>query len=79
MMLVPAPTPDTTPELVTVAMPVEAEVQGFVAAGVPDPVSGVVEPTHTFNTPEIVGKGFTLIVTVAGADTHPLAPVTVTV
>ena len=53
--LVPAETPVTTPELFTVATLGVADVHGFVALGVPEPVNEVVKPTHTVGLPEIVG------------------------
>jgi hypothetical protein len=53
--LVPTETPVTTPELLTVATLGEADVHGFVALGVPDPVNEVVKPIHTVGLPEIVG------------------------
>jgi hypothetical protein len=45
------------------------DVHGFTAAGVPDPVNVVVDPTQTFNVPDIVGCALTVIVTVLE---HPL-------
>ena len=65
----PPATPVTTPALFTVATPVLDDVHELAAAGVPDPVSVVVEPTHTVNVPVIVGWGLTVIVTVFE---HPL-------
>jgi hypothetical protein len=52
-----------------VATPVLDDVHGLTVAGVPDPVSVVVEPTQTFNVPVIVGCALTVIVTVLE---HPL-------
>jgi hypothetical protein len=69
MTLVPAATPVTTPALFTVATPVFEDVHGLAAAGVPDPVKVVVEPTHTVVVPVIVGCALTVIVTVLE---HPL-------
>ena len=60
----PAVTPVTTPALVIVATPVLEDVHGLTAAGVPDPVNVVVDPTHTVNVPVIVGCALTVIVTV---------------
>ena len=60
--LVPAETPVTTPELLTVATLGVADTQGLVAFGVAEPVNVVVEPTQTIGVPVIVGKGFTVIV-----------------
>jgi hypothetical protein len=65
IILVPAATPVTTPALFTVATAGVPDTQGFVAAGVPDPVSGVVEPTQTVSVPVIVGAAFTVTVAVA--------------
>tara|TARA_R110002124_G_scaffold158197_3_gene325300 strand:+ start:76 stop:279 length:204 start_codon:yes stop_codon:yes gene_type:complete len=53
--LVPAETPITTPELLTVATLGVEDVHGFVVLGAPEPVNEVVEPTHTVGLPEIVG------------------------
>ena len=67
--LVPAATPVTRPVLLTVATPVEEETQGFDEAAVADPVNCVVDPAQTLNVPPIVGKAFTVTVTVM---LHPL-------
>ena len=64
IILVPPETPVTTPVLLTVATPVDPDTHGVVAAGVPLPVNGVVDPTQTLRLPEIVGLGFTVIVAV---------------
>ena len=64
MVAVPAATPVTTPALLTVATAVFEEVQGETAAGVPDPVSEIVDPTQTALAPVMVGKAFTVMVTV---------------
>lgn len=53
--LVPADTPVTKPELLTVAIPVEDETHGLVEAGVPDPVIWVEEPAHMTSVPEMDG------------------------
>ena len=60
----PGATPVTTPTLFTVATPVFEDVHGLTAAGVPDPVNVVVEPTQTVSVPVIVGCELTVIVTV---------------
>ena len=65
----PAATPVTTPLVLTVAYDVFEEVHGLDPAGVPEPVSEVVEPEHTLSVPDIVGV--LLTVTVAWA-LHPL-------
>ncbi len=51
----PGFTPVTTPALFTVATPVFDDVHGLAAAGAPDPVNAVVEPTQTVNVPVMVG------------------------
>jgi len=71
----PADTPVTTPELLIVATDVADETQGLTALGVPEPVNVVVlPPEHTVGVPEIVGKPFTVTVAVA---IHPLLLVNV--
>ena len=69
IVVVPAPCPVTTPALFTVATPVFDDVHGLTAAGVPDPVNVVVDPSQTVNVPVIVGWALTVIVTVLE---HPL-------
>ena len=61
MVTVPAATPETTPVLLTEAIDELDDTHGLVLAAVADPVSAVVDPTHTFNVPLIVGKAFTVI------------------
>jgi hypothetical protein len=63
--LVPPATPVTTPVLLTVATPGVPDTHGLVAAAVPEPVKGVVEPTQTVKVPDIVGAAFTVTVAVA--------------
>ena len=59
---VPAATPLTTPADVTVATVVVAEIQGFEAAAVPEPVRVVVLPTHALKVPVIVvGLGWVIL------------------
>ena len=70
MTLVPAETPVTTPELLTVATPGEADVHGVVAWGVAVPVNVVVLPAQALNVPDMVGSA--LIVTVADTE-QPLS------
>lgn len=54
----------------TVAAVVVAEVQGLLLAAVPDPVK-VVEPVpQIVNEPEMVGKEFTVTVTVLLVEVH---------
>ena len=65
----PAATPVTTPALLTVATPVFEDIHGLAAAGVPEPVNVVVDPTQTVSVPLIVGCAFTVTVAVL---LHPL-------
>ena len=60
----PAAIPVTNPVLFTVATAGVADTHGLDAAGVPDPVSCVVDPTHTLNVPVIVGRALTVTVAV---------------
>ena len=46
--------------LLTVATPVVADTHGFEFAGVPDPVSCVVNPAQTESVPVIVGSALTV-------------------
>src|ERR1035437_7897558 len=62
--LVPAETPVTNPVLLTVATDGVADTHALDAAGVPEPVNCVVNPTHTFDVPVMVGKAFTVMVAV---------------
>ena len=62
---VPAARPVTTPEEVTVATEVVAEVQGLEAAAVPDPVRVVDALTQAEAVPEMVGKALMVTVWVA--------------
>ena len=59
----------TNPVLLTVAAAVLDDTHGFEAAGVPDPVSCVVDPEHTVNVPVIDGNANTVTVAVI---LHPL-------
>ena len=59
--LVPDEIAVTRPELLIVATFIEAEIQAFVFAAVPEPVSWVVNPAQTVKVPVIVGSA--LIVT----------------
>src|ERR1035437_9070007 len=62
--LVPAETPVTNPVLLTVATDGVADTHALDAAGVPEPVSCVVNPVQTFSVPVIVGSAFTVTVAV---------------
>ena len=57
----PAATPVTIPEALTVAMDVLAEIHGLTAAGDGEPVNVVVDPAQTASVPVIVGRGLTTI------------------
>ena len=52
------------PALLTVATAGVPDVHGLLEAGVPEPISEVVELTQTFKVPVIVGVGLTVTVTV---------------
>jgi hypothetical protein len=67
--LVPAETAVTSPVLLTVATPVEADTHGLEVAGVPEPDNCVVDPGQTLSEPEIVGNALTVTFTVV---LHPL-------
>ena len=54
IVTVPAEIPVTNPVTETVAIAGSEEAHGFAAAGVPVPLSWVVDPIHTDNVPEIV-------------------------
>ena len=62
MVAVPAATPVTKPVLLTVAIAVLDDTQGFVLAAVAEPVSWVVELMQTLVVPVMVGKAFTVMV-----------------
>jgi hypothetical protein len=68
-MLAPEFTPVTTPALDIVATAGVAEVHGFTAAGVPEPVNVVVEFLQIVKVPLMVGCASTVIDTVL---LHPL-------
>ena len=56
--MLPIATPITNPVELTVALDGVDEVHGVVEDAVAEPVNCVVEPTHTVNVPDIVGKAF---------------------
>lgn len=64
MTVDPAETPETTPELLTVATPVFDDTQGLTNAGLAEPTRAVVDPTHTIGVPVIVGRAFTVKIAV---------------
>ena len=74
IIVVPGFAPVTTPAFVTVATPVFDDVHGFAAAGVPDPVKVIVDPSHTAVGPVMDGCALTVTVTVFE---HPLLLVNV--
>jgi hypothetical protein len=59
MVVVPAVTAVTTPELEMVATPGAEEVQGLDPSGVPEPVKVVVELKQIPKVPVMVGVGLT--------------------
>jgi hypothetical protein len=61
IVVLPAATPVTTPELDTVAVDGIDETHGFEVAAVALPVNAMVAPTHTALFPVIVGLEFTVI------------------
>ena len=69
IIAVPGFTPVTTPVLFTVATPVFDDVHGLTAAGVPDPVNVIVDPSQTAVGPVIVGSALTVTIAVL---VHPL-------
>ena len=77
MVTEPAATPVTKPVLDTVAIAVLLDVQGLEAAGLPLPVNWVVLPTQTEVVPVMVGRGFTVIVTVVEVAVQPPALVSI--
>jgi hypothetical protein len=59
MVVVPAATAVTTPELEILATAVFEEFHGVDPSGVPEPVKVVVEPEQIPKAPEIIGVGLT--------------------
>ena len=59
---VPALTPVTSPVLLIVATPVDADDHGVVASAVAEPDNCVVLPTQALSVPEIVGNGLTVMI-----------------
>ena len=68
--MLPTDTPATIPVELTVALDGVDEVHGVVEDAVADPVNCTVEPTHTVNVPDIVGKAFIVTVNVSWSE-HP--------
>jgi hypothetical protein len=64
MIEVPLETPVTNPELLIVATPVLEEIQGVMAAGIPEPFNWEVLPLQNVKLPVIVGLAFTVMVKV---------------
>ena len=71
IVVLPTDTPVTKPVELTVEEAGVEEAQGVVEDAVADPVNCVVEPTHTVNVPDIVGKGFTVTVKVSSSEQPP--------
>ena len=69
--MLPTATPVTKPVEFTVALAGVEEVHGLLALAVPDPVNCTVEPTHTVNVPDIVGKAFIVTVKVSSSEQPP--------
>ena len=61
--------PVTIPVILTVATAGVADTHGLTAAGVPEPVKVVVDPSQIVNVPVIDGSAFTVTVAVM---LHPL-------
>ena len=59
---VPALMPVTSPVLLIVATPVDADDHGVVASAVAEPDNCVVLPTQALSVPVIVGNGFTVMI-----------------
>ena len=59
---VPALTPVTSPVLLIVATPVDADDHGVVGFAVAEPDNCVVLPTQAISVPVIVGSGLTVTV-----------------
>ena len=59
---VPALTPVTSPVLLIVATPVDADDHGEVASAVAEPDNCVVLPTQALSVPVIVGNGLTVMI-----------------
>jgi hypothetical protein len=66
--VLPTATPVTKPVEFTVALAGVEEVHGLLALAVPD---CTVEPTHTVNVPDIVGKAFIVTVKVSSSEQPP--------
>ncbi len=64
IVVVPADTPLTKPELFTVATPVFEDAHGVTAAGVPLPVKVVVPVPQIVKVPLMVGRELTVTVAV---------------
>ena len=71
IVVLPTDTPVTKPVELTVEEAGVEEAQGVVEDAVADPVNCVVEPTHTVNVPDIVGKGFIVTVKVSSSEQPP--------
>ena len=78
MVAVPAPTPVTNPELLTVATPTSELTHGFELAATSIDDSCTVSSTQTLAPPVIVGSELT-VTTTSSVATQPFASVPVTV
>ena len=70
-MVLPTDKPLTNPVKLTVALAGVEDVHGVVEDAVADPVNCTVEPTHTVNVPDIVGKAFIVTVKVSSSEQPP--------
>jgi len=73
----PTESPLTSPLESTVATLLSEDVQGFVAEGVPEPVSCEVAPLQKVKEPVMDGSGFTIIVKVVAVAHCPAVGVNV--
>ena len=71
IVVLPKAKPLTNPVELTVALDGVDEVHGVVEDAVADPVNCTVEPTHTVNVPDIVGKAFIVTVKVSSSEQPP--------
>ena len=69
--MLPTDKPLTNPVKLTVALAGVEDVHGVVEDAVADPVNCTVEPTHTVNVPDIVGKAFIVTVKVSSSEQPP--------
>ena len=73
MVVVPAESPVTSPVLLIVATLASDENHGKIGCGVPDPIRGVVDPSHKLEFPVMVGVAFTVMGTMMSVPVaHPI-------